>query len=234
MISIEQVTFGYRKQERVLDNFSLTFDEGGVYGLLGKNGTGKSTLLYLMMGLLKPWSGSVLIDGMNPFKRQPELMGDMFIVPEEYNLPRISLQDYVRVFRSFYPRFSTELLRTCLEGFELDMNLNLGALSMGQKKKTYISMALATNTRYLFMDEPTNGMDILSKSAFRKALISGMGEDKTILISTHMVHDVERLLDHVTILDRNRVLLSQQIVEQDKAFNLEQLFIDTVSGKRAE
>lgn len=232
MISIEQVTFGYRKPMRVLENFSLQFNESGVYGLLGKNGTGKSTLLYLMMGLLRPSEGTIRIDGFNPALREPELMGNMFIVPEEYDLPHIAIQDYVRVLKDFYPRFSSELLKNCLLEFELDMNFNMGALSMGQKKKAYMSIALATNTRYMFMDEPTNGMDILTKSAFRKALISGMDEEKTILISTHLVHDVERLLDHVTILDLNRVLLSQPIVEEDKATNLEQLFIDTVGGKQ--
>ncbi|MBO7120529.1 MAG: ABC transporter ATP-binding protein, partial [Bacteroidaceae bacterium] len=96
------------------------------------------------------------------------------------------------------------------------------------KKKVYMSIALAANTRYLLMDEPTNGLDILSKSQFRKVVIEGMSEDKTIIISTHQVHDVELLLDHVCIIERNNVLLNEPLVEKDQAINLEELFIETV------
>ena len=99
---------------------------------------------------------------------------------------------------------------------------------MGQKKKVYMSVALASNTRYLLMDEPTNGLDILSKSQFRKAVIDSMTDERTAIVSTHQVHDVERLLDHVTIIERNQVLLSEPLVEKDQAIDLEELFIKTV------
>ncbi|MBQ5680788.1 MAG: hypothetical protein IIV20_04855, partial [Bacteroidaceae bacterium] len=128
----------------------------------------------------------------------------------------------------FYPRFSNELLEQCLANFDMTTDIDLGSLSMGQKKKVYMSVALAANTRYLLMDEPTNGLDILSKSQFRKAVIEGMSDDKTIIISTHQVHDVELLLDHVCIIERNRVLLNEPIEEKDHAVNLEELFIKTV------
>lgn len=230
MISIQNVTFGYNKYSNVLCNFNLTFQQGGIYGLLGKNGTGKSTLLYLIAGLLHPQGGEVLVDGVPSQQRLPQTMQDLFIVPEEYDLPRISLQKYVEALKPFYPRFSDELLERCLEGFGMTKNLHLGALSMGQKKKVYMCIALATNTRYLLMDEPTNGLDILSKSQFRKVVIGGMTEDKTIIISTHQVHDVEHMLDHVCIIDQNRVLLDAPITEDDGPVDLEKLFIDVESG----
>ena len=110
-------------------------------------------------------------------------------------------------------------------------DINLGELSMGQKKKVYMSIALAANTRYLLMDEPTNGLDILSKSQFRKVVIEGMSEGKTIIISTHQVHDVELLLDHVCIIERNKVLLNEPLVEKDEPINLEELFIKTVEQR---
>jgi len=228
MISIENITFGYQKQCPVLKDFSLQIGKGGIYGLLGKNGTGKSTLLYLMTGLLRPRGGRVTMDGVNPADRLPEQMCEVFLVPEEYELPAIPLSSYVKALKPFYPRFDEELLRRCLAVFDMDERLNMGQLSMGQKKKVYISLALATNTRYLLMDEPTNGLDILSKSQFRKAVIEGMNEEKTILISTHQVHDVEHLLDHVVIIDRNRVLMNEPLVEEDAPVDLEKLFIDTV------
>lgn len=229
MISIQNVTFGYRKRQEVLDGFSLDFPRSGIYGLLGKNGTGKSTLLYIMMGLLRPQKGSVTVDGTEPALRRPETMREMFLVPEEYDLPPISLAKYVRAIKPFYPRFSEELMEQCLRNFEMTPDISLGELSMGQKKKVYMSVALATRTRYLFMDEPTNGLDILSKSQFRKAVIDGMADERTVIVSTHQVHDVERLLDHVCIIEPGRVLLGGPLVEKDEPINLEELFIKTVS-----
>ena len=227
MINIQNIKFAYSR-EVVLDGFSLQFDKGGIYGLLGKNGTGKSTLLYLMMGLLRPQKGIVTVDGIDTTLRRPEVLSEMFLVPEEYDLPAISLSTYVKAIKPFYPRFSEDLLKQCLANFEMGTDINLGQLSMGQKKKVYMSIALASNTRYLLMDEPTNGLDILSKSQFRKVVIEGMSEDKTIIISTHQVHDVELLLDHVCIIERNKVLLNEPLVEKDQAINLEELFIKTV------
>ena len=234
MIRIENLTFGYDKHSSLLENFSLTFESGGIYGLLGKNGTGKSTLLYLMMGLLRAQKGSVQIDGMLPADRCPELMTEMFLVPEEYDLPAIRLKDYVRVIKPFYPKFSEQLMEDCLSCFDMNSDVNLGALSMGQKKKVYMCIALAANTSILLMDEPTNGLDILSKSQFRKAIIRGMNPGKTIIISTHQVHDVEHLLDSVVIIDRNRVLLNQSLAEDEEPVSLEKLFIETLTSNSSQ
>ncbi len=230
MIDINDITFAYSRGSRVLHDFSLSFDQGGVYGLLGKNGTGKSTLLYLMMGLLRPQRGEVTYRGTATGLRDATVLQDFFLVPEEYDLPPITLPQYVRALRPFYPNFSDELLAECLRNFDMNSDLNLGQLSMGQKKKVYMSMALAAQTRVLLMDEPTNGLDILSKSQFRKAVVSGMGEEKTIIISTHQVHDVENLLDHVVIIDRNRVLLNQAYDEDQRPQDLEKLFVETLTN----
>lgn len=231
MISIDNIAFGYNRYHNVLENFSLAFKSGGVYGLLGKNGSGKSTLLYLISGLLRPSKGEVRVDGSLSMQRLPQTMQDIFIVPEEYDLPRISLRAYVRALKPFYPRFSDEILEQCLGGFDMSPEVNLGGLSMGQKKKVYMCIALAANTRYLLMDEPTNGLDILSKSQFRKVVIGCMDEEKTIVISTHQVHDVEHMLDHVVIIDRNQVLLDKSLIESEEQVDLEKLFIDTLENK---
>ena len=230
MIDISNVTFEYRKGKPVLKDFSLSFPQGGVYGLLGKNRTGKSTLLYLISGFLRPRLGEVRVDGMLSANRQPQMLREIFLVPEEYDLPSVSLKSYTRALKSFYPRFSDELLRKCIEVFDLEMDMQLGTLSMGQKKKVYMCVALATGTRVLLMDEPTNGLDILSKSQFRKVVVQGMEEDKTVLVSTHQVHDVERLLDHVTIINGNQVLLHGPLNEDNGPVDLEKLFIETVEG----
>lgn len=207
MLEIQDISYGYTKQTDVLRDFSLTLREGGIYGLLGKNGTGKSTLLYLIMGLLRPRQGQVRFDGVDTSLRRPDTLSQMFIVPEEYDLPSIALGKYIAAVRPFYPQFSDETLRACLDGFGMTTDVNLGALSMGQKKKVYMCVALATNTRLLVMDEPTNGLDIPSKSQFRRVVATGMTDERTVVISTHQVRDVELLLDHVTVIDQNRILL---------------------------
>lgn len=210
MINIKNLQFSYRiGRPNVFDDFSLTIDSGNIVGLLGKNGTGKSTLLYLIAGLLRPRCGEVLFDGVRTELRRPETLRDVFIVPEEFELPAISLERYVEINRPFYPNFSEEVLHKSLDDFDLTPILNLGALSMGQKKKVFMSFALATCTRLLLMDEPTNGLDIPSKSQFRRVISSQMQDDRTIIISTHQVRDVETLLDRVVMIENNQVLINE-------------------------
>lgn len=208
MITLKNITFKYKKKT-VFEDFSLNIGKGQICGLLGKNGAGKSTLLYLLTGLLIPQNGKAEFKGNDVSKRKPSSLRDIFIVPEEFELPNITLKKYIQVNKGFYPKFSNELLEKNLEHFEMTKDLHLGALSMGQKKKVFMSFALATNTSLLLMDEPTNGLDIPSKSEFRKFIASGMNDDKTILISTHQVQDVDKLLEHIIILNNNEILLDR-------------------------
>ena len=212
MIEVENQSFSYgRRKSKVLEDFSMKLDKGSVYGLLGKNGTGKSTLLYLMAGLLRPQTGNVLYKGVDVKKRYPDTLQDMFLVPEEFALPNVSLKQYVKLNAPFYPNFSDELLNACLRDFDMNEDIHLGELSMGQKKKAFMCFALATNTSLLMMDEPTNGLDIPSKSQFRKVIASGMSDDKAVIISTHQVRDIDSLLDHVLIMDGTKLLLNESV-----------------------
>lgn len=212
MIEVDNLSFSYgRRKAKVLDGLSMKLDKGSVYGLLGKNGTGKSTLLYLMAGLLRPQTGNVLYNGLDVQKRSLLTLQDMFLVPEEFSLPNLSLKQYVKINAPFYPHFSDELLKACLRDFDMNEDIHLGELSMGQKKKAFMCFALATNTSLLLMDEPTNGLDIPSKSQFRKVIASGMSDDKSVLISTHQVRDIDSLLDHVLIMDGSKLLLDESV-----------------------
>lgn len=212
MLKIDNVSFSYRRKGRlVLEGIDLTVRPGGVYGLLGSNGVGKSTLLYLIAGALTPRTGEVRFDGVNTRLRQPSTMAEIFIVPEEIELPKIKLSSYVKANSQFYPRFSHEQMLKYLDNFGLETDLHLGELSMGQRKKAFISFALACNTSLLLMDEPTNGLDIPGKGAFRRTIASEMNDDRTMIISTHQVRDIDRLLDHVIIMDHSRVLLDASI-----------------------
>ena len=212
MIVFKDVCFSYRRNVPVLSNLSLQIEPGTVCGLLGRNGVGKSTMLYLTAGLLRPRSGQVLCNGYIPSDRQVNFLNDIFIVPEEFDLPPITLDEYVRINSVFYPKFNLDLMHSILEIFALPGNINLGALSLGQKKKAFLSFALACNTSILLLDEPTNGLDITAKRMFRAAITAAMTDDKTIIISTHQVYDVENILDHVVIADNNRILLNQPMI----------------------
>jgi ABC-2 type transport system ATP-binding protein len=152
----------------------------------------------------------------------PEFLQDIFIVPEEFDLPKLTLQEYARINAPFYPKFSWETLEKNLRQFELSSDINIGALSMGQKKKVFISFALATNTSLLLMDEPTNGLDIPAKGQFRKVIASNMTDERTIIISTHQVSDVGMLLDNVAIIENNRLLTNCSTAEITEKLCFEQ------------
>lgn len=212
MFKLDHLTFSYGSAaEAVFTDFSYSLPASSICGLLGRNGTGKSTLLYLMCGLLRPQGGSVTCNGIDVGRRRPETLSDTFLVPEEYALPDISFDEYVRHNAIFYPRFSEETLCACLDDFDLPRQLRLGRLSMGQKKKVLMSFALATHARLLVMDEPTNGLDIPAKSQFRKVVSRCMTDESTVIISTHQVRDIDSLLDHVSIIDSSRLLLDSPV-----------------------
>lgn len=212
MVKIENLSYSYRKSKKaVFSDFSLNLEAGKIYGLLGKNGAGKSTLLYLISGLLIPQKGKVLYRGNDVCQRLPETLSDIFIVPEEFELPNVTLENYVKMYSPFYPKFSEDEMKYYLEVFEMPEKIHLGTLSMGQKKKVFMSFALATNTSLLIMDEPTNGLDIPGKSQFRKFMATAINENRAVVISTHQIRDIDKLIDHVLILDENEILLNESV-----------------------
>ena len=209
MIQVNELTFSYPKSKHnEIEGLSIQLKENRIYGHLGRNGMGKSTLLSLIAGLLRPQKGSVLVDGYTASSRYPEMLEELYIVPEEYDLPNMPLSKYAKIHEDFYPRFSEEVLEKCLTDFEMSLDVDFKQLSMGQKKKVYMSFALATGCHLLLMDEPTNGLDIPSKALFRKVVAGNMAEDSSLIISTHQVHDVEQLLDHIIILDNSQLLIN--------------------------
>lgn len=219
MLQIKNVNFSYSRRNSLLSDFSLTIDRGTVCGLLGKNGVGKSTLIYLICGLLRPKGGSIDYDGFTPINRKTAFLQDVFLVSEEFSLPAIELSKFVEVNAPFYPGFDKTQLMRYLELMELDYDVKLGQLSMGQRKKAFLCFAMACNTSLLVMDEPTNGLDISSKRNFTKALAECMTDDKTIIISTHQVHDLDRILDHVVIMDNDKVLLNASLADLSRQYS---------------
>ena len=223
LLQINEIDFSYgRRKAPVFEHFSLRFEPGHIYGLLGKNGTGKSTLLYLMSGLLRQQRGTVLFEGTDVRLRRPEVLQEMFLVPEEIELPHLSMERYVQLNACFYPHFDYEVLMRCMTDFDLDPKAKLDSMSMGQRKKAFVCFALATGTRLLLMDEPTNGLDIPSKSIFRQVVARHITEDRTLIVSTHQVNDVAMLLDHVVMLQGSHLLLNRSVADISAAVRCEE------------
>ena len=210
MIKIQDLAFSYGKNE-VLKNISMDLEPGRIYGLLGENGVGKTTLLTLLCGLKKTQGGTITTDGRNPWNREPTLLQDQYYLPDEVAPVNDKAIAWAKAAGKFWPNFKLDRFDTILREFEVDPAQKMNAMSAGQLKKSYIAFALACNTRYLFLDEPTNGLDIPSKAQFRSALMKYTAEDSTIVISTHQVRDLENIIDPIIILDRRDVLLNATV-----------------------
>lgn len=208
MIEIKNLSFGYRR-ERLFSELNLSVRPGGICGLLGKKGAGKTTLLKLMAGLLFPQQGNISIIGKAPSKRAVDFLQELFSLPEIFDLPTVTVKQYKMLYSCFYPGFSAELFDSLLEQFEVTGNKKLSAFSYGQQKKFIIAFGLATNGRLMLLDEPTNGLDIPSKSQFRNAVASCLEDDRIFIISTHQARDLESLIDPVIILDEGRIIFNQ-------------------------
>lgn len=213
MIEIKNLGFRYGKGEKVLANISTTLEEGRIYGLLGENGVGKTTLLTLLCGLKRPVEGSIFTDGDEPFNRNPSLLENQYFLSETVASIPLKATAFAREQGQFWPKFDMDKFMAIMKELENDPEKKMNQMSAGQLKKTYISFALALNVNYLFMDEPTNGLDIPSKAQFRSAIMKHTSENATIVISTHQVRDLENIIDPIIILDKQEILLNATIEE---------------------
>ncbi len=222
-INCENVTFGYKGRNWVVEDISLMLERGKIYGMLGDNGVGKSTLMHLICGLLKPNNGSVTCSNhVEMFSHEPGTMKNIYFVAEESTLPDVDIKTLIEMFAPFYENFSRDDMNRYLTEFELNDTMNMKTLSMGQRKKVNLCLAFATNTPFLLMDEPTNGLDITSKGKFR-VLSAKYVEDgtKSIVISTHQIRDVESLLDNILILKGKSLVIDSTVKDITDAFIFE-------------
>ena len=201
------LTFNYRRHgEPVINDLSVTLTPGHIYALLGENGVGKSTLLYLMSGLLTPQKGSAVCEGLRTDRRHAETMAGIYLLSEEPEVPDLPIGEYARLTGAFYPNYSADIFADCLKSFGLEPGQRLHHLSMGQRKKALIAFALATQATWLLMDEPTNGLDIPGKEVFKQLVARHVGDDMAVVISTHQVSDIEMLTDHVLVMQGSRLI----------------------------
>lgn len=212
MIKVENLSFSYRKN-KLFPELNILIKPGSVCGLLGKNGAGKSTLLQLMAGLLFPESGKCSVGKHIPPERRPEFLEETCFVGEEILSPRMKPDEYIKRNAPFYPKFSADIIRKNLEKFEVNADKKLNEMSYGERKKFFLSFTFAKNCSFLLLDEPTNGLDIPSKSIFRKIVAECATEDKIIIISTHQTRDLEKIIDTALILEKGKILFHHSIEE---------------------
>ena len=213
MVSIQNITFSNNRKQPLFHGLNIELQPGCIYGLLGRNGAGKTSLLRLMSGLLFPQQGRCQVKQHDPVRRTPEFLQEVFFIPEEFDLPPVRICDYMRINAPFYPKFDYAQFKAHLQEFDLDENLQMNRLSHGQKKKAFACFALATNTALLIMDEPTNGLDIPSKAQFRRLIAAAMNENRVVIVSTHQVRDLDQIIDPIIILDKSQVLVHASVEE---------------------
>lgn len=214
MIEIKDLTFGYKRNKPVLQNVNLELKQGYIHGLLGKNGIGKTTLLKLIAGLQFPDKGTIMVKEFVPSQRKVTFLSNMFFLSEDLYDSKLTIEKFLKVNSVFYPDFSKENFLSYLTDFEIeDIKQRLDKLSYGTRKKVLIAFGLACRCKLMLLDEPTNGLDIPSKSQFRKVMLRAMTEESCIIISTHQVRDLHNLIDSVLILDQTNVLLNATSAE---------------------
>ena len=212
MITLKDLSFSYGRH-KVLGNVSMTLEKGKIYGLLGENGVGKSTLLKILSGLLKMESGECKVFGEVPYSRKPSFLQDIFYLPEDFAGESVVVEKYAMQLGVFYPNFSPDKFNRIISEFGVDPKAKFNKLSLGQQKKAIIAVALSLGTKVLLMDEPSNGLDIPSKSLLRRLIAENASDDQLIIISTHQVKDLENLIDPIIIMDKDGVILNASIEE---------------------
>jgi len=215
MLSINDLTFSYKSSTSLIQNLDLEIKSGGIYGLLGLNGAGKSTLLNIISGMLFPKQGTCSLYGKRTNTRDIETLRELYILPEQFDLPKITGDTYTKIQSPFYPGFDKNVMNDILDVFEVDSSKKLNSLSFGQRKKFLIAFAIATNSSLLLFDEPTNGLDIPSKSQFRRIIASLDLENRAILISTHQVRDLGSMIDQIIVLKDGRIVFNHSLDEID-------------------
>ncbi len=230
MVTLDNVSFGYGRGS-LFDALSLGLLPGNIYGLLGVNGAGKSTLLKLMSGLLFAGGGTVRSLGHNPAERAPSFLLDVFVLAEDAQAPNMLAGEFVRARAPFYPRFDHALLERHLREFEIPAAGNLAALSHGQQKKFLLAFGLASQAKLVLLDEPTNGLDIPSKSLLRRVITEALTPERLFVISTHQVRDLGTLMDPLVILHQGRVLLNRTLAEIGAKVHMTQQTSPPASGE---
>ena len=213
MITVKQLSFGYTRRRNIFDSLSLELPKGSIVGLLGRNGEGKTTLLKLLYGQLLRRQGELKVLDADPKHRAVSFLQQVYLLPEEFQVPPISIRSFFDISAPFYPNYDEAVAKELIDTFGLQWDMNLKKISQGQKKKALIAFALSLRVPLLLLDEPTNGLDIPSKGEFRRTVARYTTEEQTIIISTHQVRDLEQLIDRILIMERGTIFCNATVAD---------------------
>lgn len=209
-VKIDSLVKSYGKKT-VLDGISFSLKEGEIVGLLGPNGSGKTTLIKILTGLIKDHKGSVLIDGEAPGVHTKEIVA---FLPDKSYLPDwMKPTDAINYFADFYKDFDKQKATDMMQRFGVDMNQRLKTMSKGQQEKVNLILVICRRARVYILDEPLGGLDPASRSAILDFILDNYSKDATMLLSTHLVNDVERVFNRVLMINKGRLVVNSPIDE---------------------
>lgn len=237
-LALHEVQFSWAESGQTLyQNLSLPLLSGQVYGLLGRNGAGKTTLLRLLCGGLSPKHGEVRLQAeagaptLLVSKRQPESLREIVFVPETIALPPLKVEAFGKLFGAFYPRFSQERFLQNLAALEVPRQGDLRKLSFGQGRKAHIAFALATGALAIFLDEPSNGLDVAAQMQLRRLIREELSPRQLLLVSTHHVREFEDVMTRVIVLEKGQILAQRSLADlraQTDFKSLEDWYAETI------
>lgn len=194
-----------------LSNVNLALAPGQIVGLLGPNGSGKSTLIKLINGLLVPTDGKVLINGLEPGVETKKIVS--YLPERTYLDPSMKIKDVLSYFGDFYENFVTDRACRMMEDLEVDINARLRTLSKGTKEKVQLALIMSRDALLYILDEPIGGVDPAARDYILKTILTNYNENATILLSTHLIHDIENILDRVLFLRQGQIVLNATVDE---------------------
>lgn len=229
MLEIKNLSIAY-KNKLVLDKLNLYFKKGEIVGLLGPNGSGKTTLLRILAGLEKNYKGEVKIGGENPdylTKSFVSYQPDHLPLDKSYNLIQIS-----NLYDDFFEDFSKEKFEKIIKDFKLDMNMKIKNMSKGMKDKVQIALSLSRKSDLYLLDEPMSGIDPASRKKIMDVIIDNFDSEGLMIISTHLISQIERLLDKVVFISDGKIILEENIddLRQKHKMGVEEYFEEVFNG----
>ncbi|APH06367.1 ABC transporter ATP-binding protein [Bacillus weihaiensis] len=211
MIQVHSISKKYNQQLAV-QQLSLSVQKGSIYGLLGSNGAGKTSLLKMMAGINRPNSGSILIDGSPLYENMSVKERVVFIPDTLYFFPQATITQLAQQYKAFYPKWSEERFQRLKAAFTIDVNKKVHRLSKGMKRQVAFWLALSAMPDVLILDEPIDGLDPVMRQKIKNLLFQDVAErEMTVIISSHNLREIEDLCDHVGIMHKGKILLEKQL-----------------------
>lgn len=204
LLQLHHLSKSYKKQVAI-DDISLALPAGKIIGLLGSNGSGKTTLIKLINGLLQPDKGDVVINGYRPSIETKKIIS--YLPDTTYLREGMKIKDMLDLFDDFYEDFSREKAENLLKDLHLDDNEMLKNLSKGNKEKVQVVLVMARKAKLYILDEPIGGVDPAARDYILKTIINNYSEDASVIISTHLISDIEPILDEVIFLKEGKIIL---------------------------